>query len=55
MSGEYNRIEFGPVGLILLTAILVLLLFRGISGADAAAADDPVLQLKPEADHYFLG
>ena len=55
MPGGYSKIACRHRSLAGVVVILVLITCGGIPGLAAAAPAEPILQLKPDIDRYFLG
>ena len=55
MPGGYRKIAWRHRGLAGAAIILVLMTCGGISGSAAAAPAEPILELTPDIDRYFLG
>ena len=55
MPGGNSQIGCGHPGLVCVAFILMIVIGQGIAGSAAAAPPEPILQLTPDADRYFLG
>ena len=55
MPGEHSKIACRHRGLAGVAVILVFMICGGIPGPAAAAPSEPILELTPDIDQYFLG